>query len=122
VVRTSAEERQQLAESRRDILNKMTLALERVDETLLEYGVAFAALADGQPSAFRNFLLKAPSLFIPIGEAVGVIRHIDSFWRFRFPESTMPMMEADEAIEVLHDFEATIAGVEFVKVQHKLAS
>jgi hypothetical protein len=122
VVRTSAEERQQLAESRRDILNKMTLALERVDETLLEYGVAFAALADGQPSAFRNFLLKAPSLFIPIGEAVGVIRHIDSFWRFRFPEAAMPMMEADEAIEVLHDFEATIAGVEFVKVEHKLAS
>jgi hypothetical protein len=34
----------------------------------------------------------------------------------------MPMMEADEAIEVLHDFEATIAGVELVKVQHKLAS
>jgi hypothetical protein len=122
VVRSSAEERQQLAESRRDILNKMTLALERVDETLLEYGAAFASLADGQPSAFRNFLLKAPSLFIPIGEAVGVIRHIDSFWRFRFPEATMPMMEADEAIEVLHDFEATIAGVELVKVQHKLAS
>mgnify|MGYP001423441743 CR=1 FL=1 len=89
--------------------------LFRSDNTLLEYGTAFAALAEGQPQAFRNFLLKAPSLFIPIGEAVGVIRHIDSFWRFRFPDSSTPMMDADEAIEVLHDFESTIAGVDFVK-------
>lgn len=115
VLHTTSDERQQLAETRRDILNKMALALGRVDATLLEYGAAFAALADGQPAAFRAFLLKAPSLFIPIGEAVGVIRHIDSFWRFRFPEAAMPMMEADEAIEVLHDFESTIQGVEFVK-------
>jgi hypothetical protein len=109
------DERQDLAKTRRDILDKMRMALERVDETLLEYGAAFAALAEGQPQAFRNFLLKAPSLFIPIGEAVGVIRHIDSFWRFRFPGTVTPMMEADEAIEVLHDFESTVAGVEFVK-------
>jgi hypothetical protein len=123
VVRSTSEERQQLAETRRDILDKMRLALARVDETLLEYGAAFAALAEGQPSAFRNFLLKAPSMFIPIGEAVGVIRHIDSFWRFRFPDAATPMMEADEAIEVLHDFETTVDGVEFVKkAEHKLAS
>jgi hypothetical protein len=111
------DERQDLAKTRRDILDKMRMALEKVDETLLEYGAAFAALAEGQPQAFRNFLLKAPSLFIPIGEAVGVIRHIDSFWRFRFPGTVSPMMEADEAIEVLHDFETTVAGVEFVKAE-----
>ena len=125
IVRSTSEERQMLAETRRDILTKMGLAIARVDETLLEYAVAFAALADGQPSAFRNFLLRAPSLFIPIGEAVGVIRHIDSFWRFRFPEDVTPMMEGDEAIEVLHDFESTVQGVEFVrgaKNEHKLAS
>jgi len=124
ITQATSDERQQLAETRKDILAKMGLAIIRVDETLLEYGVAFAALAEGQPSAFRNFLLKAPSLFIPIGEAVGVIRHIDSFWRFRFPEASTPMMEADEAIEVLHDFETTVEGVEFVKGknEHKLAS
>ena len=124
ISQASADERRDLAETRRDILIKMELALGRVDETLLEYGVAFAALAEGQPSAFRTFLLKAPSLFIPIGEAVGVIRHINSFWRFRFPDGATPMMEADEAIEVLHDFETTIEGVDFVKDKndHKLAS
>lgn len=115
VSRATNDERRDLAETRRDILDKMRVALESVDRTLLEYGTAFAALAEGQPQAFRNFLLKAPALFIPIGEAVGVIRHIDSFWRFRFPGGATPMMEADEAIEVLHDFETTVAGVEFVK-------
>ena len=115
IVGADNEERRALAETRRDILDKMAKAIERVDETLLEYGSAFAALADGQPAAFRAFLLKAPSLFIPMGEAVGVVRHIHSFWRFRFPEAGTPLMEADEAIEVLHDFETTIAGVDFAK-------
>jgi hypothetical protein len=123
ILQASSYERRELAETRRDILTKMGVALARVDETLLEYGAAFAALADGQPSAFRNFLLKAPSLFIPIGEAVGVIRHIDSFWRFRFPQAAPPMMEVDEAIGVLHEFETTVEGVEFVKVsnEHRIA-
>ena len=110
----TSEERQSLAETRRQILDKMRVAIERVDETLLEYGAAFASLTDGDPMAFRAFLLKAPSLFIPIGEAVGVVRHIDSFWRFRFAGGAIPMMDADEAIEVLHDFEQTLSGVDLV--------
>ena len=112
---STADERRDLAETRKQILQQMLAALGRVDELLLEYGAAFAALADGKPSAFRDFLLRAPSLFIPIGEAVGVIKHIDSFWRFRFPAASTPMMDADEAIEVLHDFETTLAGMEFMK-------
>jgi hypothetical protein len=115
IVQSTSEERRELAETRRDILAQMDAALARVNATLLEYGTAFAALAEGQPSAFRSFLLKAPSLFIPMGEAVGVVRHIDSFWRFRFPGESSPLMAADEAIEVLHDFETTLNGVEFVK-------
>jgi hypothetical protein len=122
----TSDERRELAETRKGSIDKMRVALKSVDETLLQYASAFAALAEGQPTAFRDFLLKAPSLFIPIGEAVGVIRHIDSFWRFRFPDSTTPMMDADEAIEVLHDFETTVAGVQFVQEDkvgvHKLAS
>ncbi len=112
---STADERRDLAETRKQILHQMMSALARVDELLLEYGAAFAALAEGKPSAFRDFLLRAPSLFIPIGEAVGVIKHIDSFWRFRFPGAVTPMMDADEAIEVLHDFETTLAGIEFIK-------
>lgn len=114
VTGATADERRELAEARRDILLKMERALAAVDNTLLEYGQAFAALADGQAGAFRAFLLKAPEMFIPMGEAVGVIRHIEAFWKFRFPDKAPPAMNVDEAIEVLHDFEVTVAGVEFM--------
>ncbi len=115
VAGATTEERRELAQSRKDIIDKMDAALAQVDEALLDYGAAFAALADGQPAAFRQFLLKAPSLFIPIGEAVGVVRHIHSFWRYRFPGNVTAMVQVDEAIEVLHDFETTIAGLEFLQ-------
>ena len=113
VMGASSESRRELAEMRKRVLEKVERAAQRVDETLLEYGAAFAALADGQPTAFRSFLLRAPSLFIPMGEAVGVIRHIQSFWGFRFPRDGLAMMDAEEADEVLQEFELTLDGIEF---------
>jgi hypothetical protein len=116
VVRATVEERTDLANMRKAILTQMVQAADRVDACLIEYGTAFASLAEGQAGAFRSFLLKAPSLFIPIGEAVGVVRHIHSFWNFRFPETAVtPTLEGDEALETFSDFEATLAGVEFVR-------
>ena len=115
ILRASEAEKRDMAEMRKRILMLMQAASARVEESLLEYGMAFASLAEGQPGAFRAFLLKAPSLFIPIGEAVGVIRHIESFWRFRFPDPGMPLMDADEAMEIFHEFETTLSGVEFVR-------
>lgn len=113
----TSEERRELAMTRLKILKMMEASAARVEESLLEYGAAFAALAGGDAGAFRNFLLKAPSLFIPIGEAVGVIRHIESFWRFRFPNGAMSLLDADEAIEVFHDFEMSLSGAELLREQ-----
>jgi hypothetical protein len=115
VSQATPDQQRVLAEKRRKILEQMDAALARVEDLLLEYGSAFAELAEGKPAAFRAFLLSAPSMFIPIGEAVGVIKHIDSFWRFRFPDMGTPRMPADEAGEVLHEFEFTLGGVEFVR-------
>ncbi|MBP6690112.1 MAG: hypothetical protein KA153_08975 [Hyphomonadaceae bacterium] len=115
VTGVTTEERRELALIRQTILKMMEAATARVEDSLLEYGAAFAALASGDAGAFRNFLLKAPSLFIPIGEAVGVIRHIESFWRFRFPNGGMSLLEADEAMEVFHDFEISLSGVELLR-------
>lgn len=115
IMGASMDERREMAKVRMMILKMVDRALESVDETLLEYGAAFAALSEGDAGAFRSFLLKAPSLFIPIGESVGVIRHIVSFWRFRFPDPGMPMLEADEAVETFYDFEMSLSGVEFMR-------
>ena len=34
---------------------------------------------------FREFLLGAPALFLEIGEKMGAMSHVTSFWQYRFP-------------------------------------
>lgn len=116
VMGATNDERRSFAEIRRKILHQVDRTVACVEAQLLEYGTAFAALTEGQASAFRDFLLRAPSLFIPIGEAVGVLKHIDSFWRFRFPdEDITPMVEIDEAAELFNEFQATLASADLLR-------
>jgi hypothetical protein len=111
VVNGTREDMAQLAESRQRIVKVMGSTMRRVNGALGKYDEAFKSLAAGKPTAFRTFLLSAPQMFLDIGEAVGIIKHIDSFWRFRFPTGRTPQLEASEALEIFDDFEATLSGV-----------
>ncbi len=87
-----------------------------VARTLKVYDDAFEALtARGEPKTFRDFLLRAPDMFINLGEKVGVISHIGSFWRYRFPHGRPLTCSVEEALDILQDFEsglgATIGGL-----------
>ena len=42
--------------------------------------------ASQSPKTFRDFLLSAPYMFLELGEKMGAISHIVSFWRYRFPK------------------------------------
>jgi hypothetical protein len=106
------DDRKALDELRQRIIDHLGVASRRVQDAIGEYAAAFAALSDGRPAVFRDFLLRAPTMFIPIGEAIGVIKHIQSFWRFRFPQGRAFLIPADEAFEVFTDFEATLGGME----------
>lgn len=97
--------------ARQRIVKVMGTTMKRVQTALGEYDTAFQFLQEGKPTAFRDFLLSAPSMFLGIGEAVGIIKHIDSFWRFRFPAGRTPMMEGNEALDIFQDFEMTLSGV-----------
>lgn len=115
VIRPSPDDKKLIVETRARIVAYLDAASEKVNEALGEYATAFNALSEGKPTAFRDFLIRAPTLFIPIGEAIGVMRHIDSFWRFRFPGRGVPMLEADEALELFQDFDLTLEGVEILR-------
>ncbi len=79
--------------------------------TLRVYDEAFKSLtARNDPQAFRDFLLRAPELFISLGERVGVISHIGSFWRYRFPKGRAPSCMVDEALDILQDFESGLGA------------
>lgn len=105
-------DRVQLSELRKTIVDHLNQASQHVQDALLNYGNAFAALTEGKPGEFRAFLLNAPTLFIPIGEAIGVIKHIESFWEFRFPKGAPMLLAADEAFQLFTELHATLGAME----------
>lgn len=94
----------------RSVLGRQILkTCDAVLGTLKVYDDAYANLTqNGRPTAFREFLLEAPALFTRLGEQVGAIQHIVSFWRFRFQEgAAKPSVE--ELIDIFMDFETSLA-------------
>jgi len=56
------------------------------------------------PKAFRDFLLSAPHKFLGLGEKLGAISHIVSFWRYRFPPGRYTTVNADDLCAIFQDF------------------
>jgi hypothetical protein len=76
-----------------------------ISKVLDIYDESFAGLvASGAPKTFREFLLSAPYMFLELGEKMGAISHIVSFWRYRFPEGKPPLIDAEELSIILQDF------------------
>lgn len=78
--------------------------------TLKFYDAAYAGLIeDGNPVGFRDFLLEAPALFARLGDQLGAIQHIVSFWNYRFsPRASAPGV--DELMDIFMDFEVSLRG------------
>jgi hypothetical protein len=71
------------------------------------YDFAFNELTrNGDPEAFVTFLRRAPGLFLDLGEKVGALSHMASYWRYRFPPGRRPRAQMQEAMDILQDFEA----------------
>jgi hypothetical protein len=81
-----------------------------VQRTLSVYDEAFAGLTDeNRPGAFREFLLDSPRLFSKLGDQLGAIQHIVSFWRFRFSPGASGV-GVEELIDIFMDFETGLAA------------
>jgi hypothetical protein len=112
VIRTNNDEKAYLASCRQNIINHMSRRARMVHAALNEYSEAFREMVEmGRPAAFRDFLLSAPALFLQTGDSVSSLKHVASYWRFRFPDSSPRMLEAEEAIEMFQDFEASLGMV-----------
>ncbi len=87
-------------------VNQAILAqVRRVRVILQVYDDAFAELTQaGNPMAFRDFLLRSPEMFITLGERTGMVSHIASFWRYRFPKGRPLKAELSELFDILQDF------------------
>ncbi|WP_269714665.1 hypothetical protein [Caulobacter sp. NIBR2454] len=94
---------------RKRLQRAILLQKRDVKRTLEVYDDAFRDLTiNGKAQAFRAFLLSAPDLFLSLGEKIGAISHISSFWRYRFPQGRPPVAPVDEVYDILNDFEASL--------------
>lgn len=96
---------------RQTIIRRVELIGRRGSDMIAAYDRAFAALSNGDASRFREFLVRAPSQFIPLGEATGAAKHIYSFWGFRFPEKSQLRLEAAEALDICQEFDRMLNGI-----------
>ncbi len=81
-------------------------AVDGVNRMLGVYDKAYLSLTlDGQPTAFRDFLLAAPAMFMSLGGQSGAVQHIVSFWRYRFPPGRRAPISPVELMDIFLDFE-----------------
>ncbi len=96
--------------ARRRIQEAIGRAMVGVQVLLQTYDEAYASLTlDGKPLAFRDFLLAAPEMFVRLGEQLGALQHVTSFWRYRFPPGRMGSISSGELMDVFLDFEDSMA-------------
>lgn len=101
--------REYLDRGRNVLRDRIIVTCDKVGQTLKVYDDAYAGLTqDGRPTGFRDFLLNAPRLFTQLGEQLGAVQHIVSFWRFRFSPGGSPV-GVEELIDIFMDFETGLA-------------
>jgi hypothetical protein len=94
-----------LAGARRAIIEMVRDNGNHVNKALASYDASFRDLVANQaPKTFRDFLLAAPYMFLELGEKLGAISHIISFWRYRFPAGAPSLVDAEELSAIFHDF------------------
>jgi hypothetical protein len=94
---------------------KLHGAIERQMKAVADYlgiydAVFMELTKDGNATAFRDFLLKSPEMLVALGEGTGVVSHIASFWRFRFPKDKPLEANVNELLDILQDFESGLGG------------
>jgi hypothetical protein len=97
--------------ARERLVKAIAQSCASVRKTLKIYDDAYADLTtNGEPQAFREFLLRSPTLFQDLGERLGGVQHIVSFWRYRCPVAAEADFTSEELIDLLADFDTSISG------------
>ena len=105
--------RDYLKEVRPRLAKRIVSAVAAVGRTLNVYDQAYHALIHGQnPAPFRRFLLDGPGLFYELGESIGILSHIASFWSYRMGQQMQTQrLTPFEYGDILMDFEDSLSVV-----------
>ncbi|HTN39780.1 MAG TPA: hypothetical protein VLZ84_01425, partial [Asticcacaulis sp.] len=105
--------RDYLKEVRPRLAQRIVNAVAAVGRTLNVYDQAYHALIHGEnPAPFRRFLLDGPGLFYELGESIGILSHIASFWSYRMGQQMQTQrLTPFEYGDILMDFEDSLSVV-----------
>lgn len=96
--------------ARRAINQSIRGAVQFVLRSLDTYNRSYNLfLAEERPSEFRDFLLNAPATFIRLGEVIGSLQHINSFWAFRMGALGRGRTTEADFADMLADFLSSLA-------------
>ncbi len=88
------------------IQQRLRSSFANVEALLNVYNHAYRQLTvQNNPVSFRDFLLSAPAMFLQIGEQLGAVQHVVSFWRYRMPKGKPRIIGYDELADLFQDFE-----------------
>jgi len=102
-----------LREVRPRLARKIVDAIASVGRTLNVYDQAYHALVEGENAGpFRRFLLDGPGLFFELGENIGILSHIGSFWSYRMGQAMQSQkLKPTEYSDILMDFEDSLTVI-----------
>ncbi len=99
------ETRNEIRKIRVSLAKGLIATIASIDVILSRYDEAYNGLTkDNNPQLFRQFLLTAPFLFKELGECLGVVSHIISYWGYRFPVEKQSAISAAELLRMFTDF------------------
>jgi hypothetical protein len=105
VEKVSSDQKAYFAHSKATIIRGAKSNIDRVGNIIGIYDNAYGSLIERHnPKLFRDFLLIAPSLFLEIGERMGALYHMDSYWKYRFPPGSSKHADVEELISLFEDF------------------
>jgi hypothetical protein len=100
-----AEQRAYITSARQTIIAGAKKGSDDIKNIIKVYDNAYDSLiAERDARKFREFLLGAPGLFLEIGEKMGALSHITSFWKYRFPAGAPRTVDCEELTAIFQDF------------------
>jgi hypothetical protein len=95
--------------ARRRLVDRVNVVLEEAAGGIQAYEAAFNDLTrNGKPLAFSNFLRRTPEMFVLLGERIGALSHVATYWRFRFRQGVVGKIPTEELLEIVRDFERNL--------------
>lgn len=109
IVGASDHEYNELQYMRRAIIDETRNRWACLTTVMDEYEDVFGQFCRGESvSGFRNFLLRAPSLFYDVGSDLSVVGHVPGYWRYWSKQNAKGFLNAREAVTLFSDFIASV--------------